>query len=394
MAGKVDQSITIDDLDSEVAYIGAQKRGHQDVSPSTSTSFDTKRPSKTTNIMDPAVFADTLARALHDPGVQEGFRKNIIDPSLHKLYDTIQAQNSTIARLEHERDLDRKNHAIEIYNLKIEQSIAIDENEQYSRRNAIRISGIPDVQNPNSENTNETLRVFFKRYLNVDVEPWEFCRSHRLKVRELKNGQSHPIICKFYSYQVKERVMKARRALKNTPAPTEIDPRPTPSNRISVNDDLTKMKSQTAFEARDLKRRKEINDTWVYDGKVMIKLKNDQVRRVKHPSEFLRYGLVLPVRNQTNIHQRPNNQPSHHPPSTGNTSALRHPVPPPPLMQMNLSPQQRFSTPLRPGLLQPPRFLAGMTPGTPLSHELTNYPIPQNDSSYMHHAKSGASGHG
>jgi hypothetical protein len=44
---------------------------------------------------------------------------------------------------------------------------------------------------------------------------------------------------------------------------------------ISINEDLTRFRSQLAFKARELKRAKKISDTWTADGKILVKdLKN------------------------------------------------------------------------------------------------------------------------
>ena len=85
--------------------------------------------------------------------------------------------------------------------------------------------------------------------------------------------------------------MKARRMLRNNPTPNDEFPDPphTPASKISVNDDLTKMKANAAYEARQLKRSGKITNTWVHDGKVMIELLNKDVKRIKHVSEFNKY---------------------------------------------------------------------------------------------------------
>ena len=42
-----------------------------------------------------------------------------------------------------------------------------------------------------------------------------------------------------------------------------------------IREDLTRTRSQIAYEARKLKRTGVIKDTWVFDGKIFLKQLND-----------------------------------------------------------------------------------------------------------------------
>ena len=55
--------------------------------------------------------------------------------------------------------------------------------------------------------------------------------------------------------------------------------------RIYVNDVLAKTRAQLAAMARDSKRRKNIEDTWVRNGVIIIK-KNDPVYKITTKREF------------------------------------------------------------------------------------------------------------
>ena len=58
---------------------------------------------------------------------------------------------------------------------------------------------------------------------------------------------------------------------------------------IFFNEDLTKSRALLAKEARNLKKLRKINDTWVYDGKIIIKDKNGQVKMINNMAELDTY---------------------------------------------------------------------------------------------------------
>ena len=59
---------------------------------------------------------------------------------------------------------------------------------------------------------------------------------------------------------------------------------------IYFNEDLTKTRAQLAKETRNLKKNNEINVTWVYDGKILIKEKNGRVVMINRIDELSTYA--------------------------------------------------------------------------------------------------------
>ena len=55
-------------------------------------------------------------------------------------------------------------------------------------------------------------------------------------------------------------------------------------NPIDINDDLTKPRAQLTKKCRDLKMKKSINDTWVFDGGILMKDLHVRVHEVKRES--------------------------------------------------------------------------------------------------------------
>ena len=164
----------------------------------------------------------------------------------------------------------------------------VDSLEQYSRRNNVRISGIPESTGA-AENTDAVVKKVGEA-IGVAVTDEMIDRSRRVG-KPGKMGRD--ILVKFTSYRRKYLIMKARSNLKNkdaallgvtsagatrqpvSAAGAATTPVPSPAGGVYVKDDLTRETSSVAARARRLKRDKKIKDTWVRDGEICVKMKND-----------------------------------------------------------------------------------------------------------------------
>ena len=120
--------------------------------------------------------------------------------------------------------------------------------------------------------------------INVDVTH-AIDKCHR--VGKVKSGPSsipRPIIVRFKTYETRQKILQNKRQLAKVdlrhilsdewpsiPSSTSSASRRNPALRIFINEDLTRTRSEAAAFARDLKRRKTIEDTWTKDGVVYIK---------------------------------------------------------------------------------------------------------------------------
>ena len=133
----------------------------------------------------------------------------------------------------------------------------LDDVEQYTRRNNVRVFGIPEEENENVENS--VLKVFQEK-MGVAVQPESMERCHRLGRRDDRNRGPRPIIVKFMSYKHREAVFNMKRRLKGS--------------KIVVSEDLT------SYNYNILKYAKEKcgkNKAWSYDGKIYISHNNAKV---------------------------------------------------------------------------------------------------------------------
>lgn len=85
----------------------------------------------------------------------------------------------------------------------------MDASEQYSRRNSLRISGIPETVN---EDTDQVV-LHVAETVGVNILPSGIDRSHRLG--KSGNRQTQDILVKFTSYRARERVMKKSTQFEN-----------------------------------------------------------------------------------------------------------------------------------------------------------------------------------
>ena len=219
-----------------------------------------------------------LKAALGDPHILEmiskavtaGLQKDIRDlkSTVESLKQVIEAKDSEIMKLQ-----DR-----------------VDELEQYGRRNSIRVTSVPETE---GECTDDVM-VKLCKAAGVDVSPEMIDRSHRVGKKEDGTPGSRPILVKFTSYRHKKLAMGAKKALADVDTrklfPDASWPalprsaqasgsRAAATPRVFFNHDLTKLRSEIAFRARNLKRHKKVSDTWVGDGVVFLK-KGERVYRV------------------------------------------------------------------------------------------------------------------
>ena len=137
-----------------------------------------------------------------------------------------------------------------------------DELEQYSRRNTVRIRGIPEADN---EDTDRLVTDLAARKLEVPLATNDIVRSHRVgrKTEDERKGP-RDVIVRFTTHNTKVAVMRGARKLKGS--------------QLYINEDMTKTRSTIAWEARNLKRDRKILDTWTRDGVVFVKLADNKIK--------------------------------------------------------------------------------------------------------------------
>lgn len=180
------------------------------------------------------------------------------------------------------RRLSNENEQLKNRISQLEQSL--DDAEQYSRRNCVRLSNIPEMD---SEDT-DRLVLKVAETMNIDVSLRDIDRSHRIGKPGKKAHRD--IIVKFTSYRARERMMKNRKNLKGS----EL-------NGVFINEDLTRNRSSMLYEARLLVKLKQpkLHGAWSSDGKILIKDLSGKIHKISSSHELEPYKAVRAASDET-----------------------------------------------------------------------------------------------
>ena len=132
-----------------------------------------------------------------------------------------------------------------------------DELEQYTRKNSLEITGIPE--------STEEIVIKIAEVLNVDITPGDIEISHKLKRRD-----KTIIIVKFMNHKIKTKLYKERIKLKNI-ALTDLYPSYASSvnpERIYINENLTSRRRRLVGTANGMRKDNLLVSVWAIDGKV------------------------------------------------------------------------------------------------------------------------------
>ncbi|CAG2225237.1 unnamed protein product [Mytilus edulis] len=125
------------------------------------------------------------------------------------------------------------------------------------------------------------------------LEPGEIDRSHRVGPPRSNDSNQKPreIIVRFVSYKSRQKLLKCKKTMHEF------------NKSIGTNylmyEDLTRKRSELAYNARWLKNNNFIKETWTFDGKVFIKMPDDRIYLCTRPSDFpTAFQQHLPINNK------------------------------------------------------------------------------------------------
>lgn len=157
------------------------------------------------------------------------------------------------------------------------QKLEIDRLEQYSRRDSIRISGVPEER---QENTNEKV-IKVVSDLGLSIQPSDISVSHRLGPYNgnSNNVRPRPIIAKFVRRDIKTQICRNKKKIKNVQG----------RENVFIDEDLTPLRFRLVKELR-----KEPGRTvWTIDGRIFTKISRDgeeDKRTLENTEDFLDLG--------------------------------------------------------------------------------------------------------
>lgn len=181
---------------------------------------------------------------------EEQFFARIVDAVAKTVECSIQpvlnAMNDKVAKVNESVNILRKEQTT-LTEQQIHIKMELDSLEQYSRRNNIRIFGIPEVE---KENTYDVVVKLFGEKLGINMGEEAIDRTHRAGLT--RNGK-RPVIVKFISYQFKTLALQKRPLLKGT--------------GIYIAEDLTQHRLQLFKAAQNLCGKRNV---WTMDGAVWV----------------------------------------------------------------------------------------------------------------------------
>ncbi|KAK3928872.1 Protein unc-13-like protein C [Frankliniella fusca] len=172
-----------------------------------------------------------------------------LNQALNPVKDSIESLHQEVEGLR--RELKEKDVQIRELNDKL------DEREQYSRRNNLRIFGVKESPRENTDM--EVIKI--AEQCGVSIVGSQIDRSHRVG----KVGPNpRPIIVKFIGYGPRSKIFSAKKCLKGT--------------SVTVREDLTSHRLallKRAVQAYTLQK------VWTHDGVILINTGNQRPSRVK-----------------------------------------------------------------------------------------------------------------
>ena len=151
-----------------------------------------------------------------------------------------------------------------------------DQAEQYSRRNCLCISGLPE-DDPASENTDDIV-LKLAEAIHVDLSLNDIDRSHRLGKPDSQhnvNQKPRDIVVKFATYRSRAKFYKARVLTKDRGY-----------KGVYINEHLTRRRNNLFYQARRLVKSKHLQSAWSFDGALFVKHFDDSIHRINSESDL------------------------------------------------------------------------------------------------------------
>ena len=257
--------------------------------------------------------------ALTDPQVIEQFGK-LIDNRNRKTHEAVLELQNTVSHLLRKLDeRDKQIHDLKLENENLREEL--DDLQQYSRKPSIRVFGIPEGDH---DNTDDLLLKLFnnKMKMSPQIQLNDIEISHRVgRKPQQPSDSSSPnqakkppppraIIARLASWRVKGDVMKAKRVLRpkrknkrnedegedeksddgdaedDEDTVTDVDIQQLFPLPIYISDDLTPRRARLAKRARDCRNAKKLQDTWIFDGRIMAKDNRGRITEIKRESDL------------------------------------------------------------------------------------------------------------
>lgn len=151
----------------------------------------------------------------------------------------------------------------------IEHQIALDEAEQYTRRECLEFRGIPVLKD---EDTN-VIVANIGSLLDVELDRADISISHRLKVKKSTTKTNPPpIIAKFVRREDRDALYKARKMLRNySTKDLDRDFGRISENKIYISESLTRKNKELFNSALKFKKDHKFKFIWSFYGRIFLR---------------------------------------------------------------------------------------------------------------------------
>ena len=137
---------------------------------------------------------------------------------MHKIYESVASLTSQVSKLQkYLKKSDQKIEELKTKNEKLKQALntntlEIDNLQQYSRRENIRIHGIPEPKGKKDDGEEVVIELAEK--LGINIESYDIQRAHRMGRKRSPRAKPRPIIARFVKYKHRNDVLLSKSKLK------------------------------------------------------------------------------------------------------------------------------------------------------------------------------------
>lgn len=219
------------------------------------------------------------------PEIKEMLREQLREdiPKLIKeaVTDATKSLTGEIANLKSQNNLLQNENSnlrksVKELNVKVNRvELLADSNEQYSRRNSLRIAGIPTVE---GESTDAKV-IELANDMGVNISESDIDRSHR--VGPFRRGQ-RALIVKFTSYRARQKLFAIRKDLRKSDKHRDV----------FINEDITSRRSKLLFSARQLVRERRLRAAYTSDGKIFVKDNDGEKHHITSTDQMTQFSRV------------------------------------------------------------------------------------------------------
>ncbi len=157
---------------------------------------------------------------------------------------------------------------INVVNLNVESKL--DELEQQSKLNNLRIFGLNE-----EEGEKDRVIEFVKNKMGIEIRPDEI-EARRMGSVQPMNPNPRDILIKFDNQSLRNKIYRKKKLLHRQ------------NQLVFINEDLTTKRSFLFYQARKLRKQRKLFGVWTQAGNILVKISQDSVPKEVHTIEQIK----------------------------------------------------------------------------------------------------------